>query len=114
MSFKPLQPEGELPKKSQSGIKRLVLDVLKLHNPDLVEFALELGKISNGINVLVTLQEVDRKTESIKVVLEGDNIDYERVKDVIVQLHASIHSIDQVVVGKTLIEDVQTPQDKNA
>ncbi|MHA1451155.1 MAG: hypothetical protein ACTSP4_17275 [Candidatus Hodarchaeales archaeon] len=49
------------------GIRRLVLDVLKLHEPDLTELASIIWKI--------------------------------------------IHSIDQVVAGKEVVESIETPQD---
>ncbi|MHA1941091.1 MAG: DUF211 domain-containing protein [Candidatus Hodarchaeales archaeon] len=94
-----------------SGVRRLVLDVLKLHDPSLVSFAVALEQV-NGVNAVnCTLVEIDAKTENLKVVLEGINMDYSLISKAINDLHGSIHSIDQVVCGKHLVEAIETPQD---
>ncbi|MCK5344235.1 MAG: DUF211 domain-containing protein [Candidatus Heimdallarchaeota archaeon] len=93
------------------GVRRLVLDVLKLHNPSLVSFATALEQI-DGVNAVnCTLVEIDAKTENLKVVLEGSNMNYELISKAINDLHGSIHSIDQVISGKHLVEAIETPQD---
>ncbi|MHA1978546.1 MAG: DUF211 domain-containing protein [Candidatus Hodarchaeales archaeon] len=93
------------------GVRRLVLDVLKLHDPSLVSFATALELIDGVTAVNCTLVEIDAKTENLKVVLEGSNMDYELISKAINDLHGSIHSIDQVISGKHLVEAVETPQD---
>ncbi len=93
------------------GVRRLVLDVLKLHDPSLVSFATALEQV-DGVNAVnCTLVEIDAKTENLKVVLEGSNMDYELISKAINDLHGSIHSIDQVISGKHLVEAIETPQD---
>jgi hypothetical protein len=93
------------------GVRRLVLDVLKLHDPSLVSFAIALEQV-DGVNAVnCTLVEIDAKTENLKVVLEGSNMDYELISKAINDLHGSIHSIDQVITGKHLVEAIETPQD---
>ncbi len=94
------------------GIRRLVLDVMKPHKPSIVEVALKLSKVNgvNGVNCI--LNEVDQETESLKVVIEGPNIDFDEVQAVIESLGAVIHSIDVAVAGKKIVEDVETPQDR--
>ncbi|MFW9830208.1 MAG: DUF211 domain-containing protein [Candidatus Thorarchaeota archaeon] len=91
-----------------SGIKRLVLDVLKPHQPSPVDIARLLGKIDGVVGVNVSLVEVDSHTESIKVTVEGDNLDFEEVKAALEACGASVHSIDQVVAGRTVVEEVKT------
>lgn len=93
-------------------IKRLVLDVLKPHHPSILEIAKDLSNLRgiNGVNL--SLYEVDQQTENIKITIEGDNIKYDLVKDVIEDLGAVIHSIDEVAAGKKLVEEVQTLQDR--
>ncbi|MFQ6056000.1 MAG: DUF211 domain-containing protein [Methanosarcinales archaeon] len=93
-------------------IKRLVLDVLKPHHPSILEIAKDLSNLRgiNGVNL--SLYEVDQQTENIKITIEGDNIKYDLVKEVIEDLGAVIHSIDEVAAGKTLVEEVQTLQDR--
>ncbi|MFX1301136.1 MAG: DUF211 domain-containing protein [Promethearchaeota archaeon] len=91
-----------------SGVKRLVLDVLKPHVPNLVDIAGLVGKVGGVVGVNVSLVEVDSHTESIKVTVEGDNLEFEEVKAALEACGASVHSIDQVVVGRTVVEEVKT------
>ncbi len=94
-----------------SGIKRFVLDVLKPHQPNLVDVAMLVGKIEGVVGVNVSLVEVDSHTESIKVTVEGDNLEFEEVKSALEACGASVHSIDQVVAGRTVVEEVKTHQE---
>ncbi|MHA2119483.1 MAG: DUF211 domain-containing protein, partial [Candidatus Thorarchaeota archaeon] len=48
----------------------------------------------------------DQNTESITITLEGDNLQYESIKEILEQAGAVIHSIDQVVAGKRFVEEV--------
>ncbi|HSV41973.1 MAG TPA: DUF211 domain-containing protein [Methanomassiliicoccales archaeon] len=93
-------------------IKRLVLDVLKPHHPSIVEVAQRLSIIEGVSGVNISLDERDQVTESIKVTIEGNNINHEGVSDVIEQMGGSIHSVDSVSAGKKLVEEVETPQDR--
>ena len=88
------------------GIRRIVLDVLKPHSPRLTDLALILARDEkvNGLNI--SLKEVDQSTESITVTLEGDDLNYDTIKEVLEQAGAVIHSIDQVVAGKRFVEEV--------
>jgi hypothetical protein len=99
--------------KLPNGIRRIVLDVLKPHTPRLTDLALMIAKDSNVDGVNISVKEVDQSTESISVTLEGDNINYESIKEILEQAGAVIHSIDQVVAGKELIEEV-TLQPENS
>jgi len=93
-------------------IKRLVLDVLKPHNPSLLELAERLSSLSGVIGVNCSLDEVDQATESIKITIEGNNIDFGKIKKTITDCGAVIHSIDSVSAGKKIVEEVETPQDR--
>lgn len=94
-----------------ANIRRLVLDVLKPHSPNLVEMATQLADLPGVIGVDVSLKEMDQKVENVKITCEGDNIDFEQVEKVILMNGASIHSLDKVSVGTSLIEEVTTQQD---
>ena len=87
----------------QVAVKRLVLDVLKLRRDHrLDKFALHLGSIPNVKEVKVSLVEVDQETETVKVTLEGEDVDVDVdvVQQVMKDLGATVHSTDEVVVGK--------------
>jgi hypothetical protein len=94
-----------------SDIKRLVLDVLKPHHPSIVELSRKLSGIGGIIGVNCTIDEVDQDTESIKITIEGNSINYEKVEKVIKEFGAVIHSVDSVSTGKKLVDSVTTPQD---
>ena len=79
-------------------IRKVVLDVLKPHIPNGVDFATALGKLSPDYQVRLSVVEVDEKTETVIVVLEGKNIDFDQVIELIKKMGASVHSIDEVEV----------------
>jgi hypothetical protein len=74
----------------------------------------KLGDIEGIQGVDIALFEIDNKVENIKITLEGDDIDYQEVQEVIQDSGGSIHSIDKVSTGKELIEEAETPQDAGA
>jgi len=89
-----------------------VLDVLKpLKDPSIIDVALELAKVPGVEAVNITVNEVDVETLSLTVVVEGDNIDFNRVKTVFDEVGAAIHSIDQVVAGERIVEIPPRPEE---
>jgi hypothetical protein len=104
----------ELSKRDKTlvGIRRLILDVLKSHDPSIIEVSHRLSVLDGISGVNCVLDEVDQETENIKITIEGTNIQYEDVKSVIESLGGVIHSIDGVSAGKKLVDDVETPQDR--
>ncbi|MHA1143463.1 MAG: DUF211 domain-containing protein [Candidatus Helarchaeota archaeon] len=93
------------------GIRRLVLDVLKPHQPSLPELALEITKIPGIVGVNISLIEIDRDTESIKITIEGIDLMFEKIRTQLNEWNCSIHSIDQVVAGRKVIEEAHTHTD---
>ncbi|MEH6503775.1 MAG: DUF211 domain-containing protein [Cycloclasticus sp.] len=79
-------------------LKKIVLDVLKPHQPNVLELSQALAAAGNDYRVRLTVIEVDEKTETIQIEIEGNAIDFEVVKSVISSLGASLHSIDEVEV----------------
>ena len=59
----------------QHSISRLVLDVLKLRDPPLHQFSVQLGSVPNVDDVKVSVVEIDQITESVKVTVEGRDMD---------------------------------------
>ncbi len=82
------------------GIKFLVLDVLKPHQPPLAEFAEYIGELKPITKVDVGLEEIDERTESLKVTVEGNSIDFDELKEHIARIGAVVHSVDKVVVAE--------------
>lgn len=56
------------------------------------------------------LEEVDQETESVTITLEGTAVDFERVEQALREAGAVIHSVDEVAVGKKIVEPVRVPQ----
>ena len=79
-------------------VKRIVLDVLKPHNPNSLDFAKALADQKNQCNVKLTVEEMDEKTESITLEIEGEDIQFNVIVDIIKNLGGSLHSIDMVEV----------------
>jgi len=74
----------------------------------IINLAEKLIKVSGVEAVNITVKEIDMETETLVVVVEGESIDYNSVKIVIEDLGGMIHSVDQVVAGKKV---VQLPQE---
>ena len=80
------------------GIRHLVLDVLKPRQPGLPEFADYICELKEVTRVDISLIEMDERTDSLKVVIDGNSINFEILKEHISKIGAVIHSVDQVIV----------------
>ena len=92
-------------------VRRVVLDTLKPMEPTIVEMAKKLSIVDGVSSVNISIAEIDLKVENAKITIEGENINYELVTEVIEDMGGSIHSIDEVVAGKDIIDDAATLQD---
>jgi len=94
-------------------IRRLVLDVLKPHQPRIDVLAIDLGRIEGLDSVNIIRTETDRSTEGIIVTMVGQNLDYERIEETLRDYGCSIHSVDEVVVGEQIIDTVRIPEEED-
>jgi len=85
-----------------SSLKRIVLDVLKPHQPNALNFASAIADQNGGCRVTVTVTGVDEKTESVLVLVESEEIIYESIVQSISNLGGSVHSVDEVEVSSSL------------
>ena len=92
-------------------ILRLVLDTLKPHEPNIIDLANELGEIAGVSAVNISIYELDRMVENAKITIEGEDISYDLVTKLIEEMGGTVHSIDEVVAGKMIIDDAATLQD---
>ena len=95
-------------------IRRLVLDVLKPHKPTVIELSLGLSNLEGVEGVNTITYEIDQQVENVKIVIAGENIDFETIKKKLEEMGATIHSVDEVAAGKRIVEEVRTPQDRLA
>ncbi len=80
---------------------RLVLDVLKPHKPNALDFSSAIAELGADYRVKLKVTEVDKKTESTILIIEGADINFENIKNTIEKMGASVHSIDEVEVCGT-------------
>jgi hypothetical protein len=79
-------------------IKRVVLDVLKPHNPNALDFTTAIAEKVPGCRIKLTVTAMDEKTETVLIVIEGEQVQFNVISEVIGSLGGSIHSIDEVEV----------------
>ncbi|MDP2966269.1 MAG: DUF211 domain-containing protein [Pelolinea sp.] len=92
-------------------IRRLVLDALKPMEPNIIELAKAIS-LKDGVSAVnISMVEIDLKVENVKITIEGDDINFEEIRDIIEDMGGSIHSLDEVVAGKMIIDDSATLQD---
>jgi hypothetical protein len=81
-------------------VSHLMLDVLKPHEPTAVDFARALAERVGAREVAVEVREMDDRTQTLEVMLDGDALDPEDIAAAIGELGASLHSVDRVVVRR--------------
>ncbi len=79
-------------------IRHVVLDVLKPHIPRLSEFAVYLAGLHGVSKVDISVVEMDQRTESLRVIIDGADIDFEELREKMLGYDAVIQSLDRVVV----------------
>lgn len=88
-----------------------MLDVLKPIEPNIIEMAQEVADMQGVEGVNITIYEIDHHVENAKITIEGNGLAYQELKSLIEHNGGTIHSIDEVAAGRSLIEDVVTHQD---
>ncbi|MFB6208301.1 MAG: DUF211 domain-containing protein [Candidatus Nanohaloarchaea archaeon] len=91
-------------------VRRLVLDILKPHEPPIIEITERLAELDGVEGVNSSLIEVDEEVKNIKITMEGQ-IDPGEVRSLIENEGGSIHSVDEVAAGEVLVDKIETPQD---
>jgi len=80
------------------SVKRIVIDVLKPHQPNSIEFSQAIAKAGVDFKVRLTVIEMDENTETLQIEIEGNDIDFEAIQSTISDMGGSLHSIDEVEV----------------
>ena len=92
---------------TELNIRRVVLDVDKaLKVPTLLEIGAAINN-SPGVRAFnITVTEVDQETVGTSITVEGEAIDYDALMRAIETSGAVVHSLDQLVAGDRIIENV--------
>jgi hypothetical protein len=88
-------PEGL---QAMVSVKRIVLDVLKPHQPNALEFSRTIAETGADYRVRLTVMEVDESTETLRIEVDGGAIDFDVIQSTIEAMGGSLHSIDEVEV----------------
>lgn len=80
------------------NIKKIILDVLKPHQPNVLEFSQAIARTGSDYRVHLIVLEMDENTESIQIEISGSAIDFDVVQKAISDMGGSLHSIDEVDV----------------
>ena len=73
------------------------LDILKPHMPSVDLVALTLMEIEGMKKVRIKVDELDQKTASLHISVEGNDISLETVTEVLNSLNCALHSVDEVI-----------------
>lgn len=79
-------------------VKRVVLDVLKPHQPSAIEFSQAIADVGSDYSICLNVIEMDENTETIQIEVQGNAIDFEAIQSAISSMGGSLHSIDEVEV----------------
>lgn len=82
-------------------VKRLVLDILKPHQPNGLEFASTLANKTPDCHIKLSVAEVDERTETVELIITGEHIQFDCISDAINDMGGTVHSIDEVEVIDT-------------
>jgi hypothetical protein len=93
-------------------LRRLVLDVLKPHEPDITVLAKSIASLEGVEGVNISVYEIDQRVENVKVTVEGTFPDLNYIRKVILDSGGTVHSIDEVMAGRMLVSEEETLQDR--
>ncbi len=80
------------------SVKKMVLDVLKPHQPNAVEFSKAIARVGSDYSVHLTVLEMDENTETVQIEISAMAIDFAAIQSCISDMAGSLHSIDEVIV----------------
>ena len=88
-------------------LRRIVLDVLKPHEPSIISLAQQLSALPSIDGVDIAVVGVDRQVESVRISVEGASINYEKLSKVINDNGCTIKSIDKASAGTRVVHQPQ-------
>ncbi|MFW6125675.1 MAG: DUF211 domain-containing protein [Chloroflexota bacterium] len=85
-------------------IRRLVVDVLIPYEPNVLAYAESIGDVEGVAGVTIRVTEVDEKTRTLEMTIEGESLSFEAITKAIEELGGAVHSIDEVSAGGSIVE----------
>lgn len=74
------------------------LDILKPHMPSVDLVARTLMEIEGMTKVRIKVDELDQKTASLHISIEGNDILLETITEVLSSMNCALHSVDEVII----------------
>lgn len=93
------------------AVRRLVIDVLKPHEPPLLAFTEQVAAVDGVDGATCSLLELDQEVQNIKITVEGAELDFDAVESTVEDLGGTVHSVDEVACGDVVVEERPTQQD---
>jgi hypothetical protein len=87
-----------------SPLRRVVLDVLKPHEPSLVEYARRAAALDGVEGATARLVETDREVQTLLLAVEGPDVPFDRLEAVVTDLGGAVHSVDLAACGERVVE----------
>jgi len=79
------------------------LDVLKPHEPTVIEYADKISNLDGIDGLTINVMEIDNKTQNVEISVEGGDVPFEKIRQVIENLGGAVHSVDQVSAGERIV-----------
>ena len=80
----------------------MVLDILKPIEPYLMELGKRISELKGVEAVDLSVKEVDRKVETVRMTIEGEWLEFDKINSILEKYGAVVHSIDRITVGNRL------------
>jgi hypothetical protein len=82
-------------------LTKLVIDAVKpVGEYNIIDLATDLSKYVKGGSVSIKVEEVDMRTEGLKISLEGKRIDFAGIQSAMKDRGAVIDSLDEAIVSE--------------
>ena len=91
-----------------TAVRRIVLDVLKPHEPSLLDFTDHITAAETVESATASLIELDEEVQNITITIEGTDLAYDPIRAAIEDCGGTVHSIDQVACGEHVLEEPVT------
>ena len=89
------------------SVTKLVLDVLKPHRPNALEFAGSLAEVGSDCQVHLTVLEMDENTETLRVVIRGNALDFDVIQADPISLEEALLQLDrETAAGRWVLKSV--------
>ena len=83
------------------NVKKLTLDSLKPREPSIRVLSTAVCEVDGVEEVNITVIEVDANTETIKIVVQGSDVNYDEVCETIQNHGAVVRSVDEILVRES-------------